>query len=56
MSGNNGSLDDNSGTRIARVILEHAARISSEQDIAALVGMHAALARDLVGGTAQASG
>jgi sigma-B regulation protein RsbU (phosphoserine phosphatase) len=41
---------DDSVTRIARVILEHAARISGEQDISALVGMHAALARDLVGG------
>lgn len=43
-------LDDSSGTRIARVILEHAAKISSEQDISALVGLHAALARDLAGG------
>jgi sigma-B regulation protein RsbU (phosphoserine phosphatase) len=42
--------DTSSDTRIARVILEHAARISGEQDISALVGMHAALARDLVGG------
>jgi len=39
-----------SDTRIARVILEHATRISGEQDISALVGLHAALARDLVGG------
>ena len=44
------SLDDVSGARIARVILQHAAKISKEQDISALVGMHAALARDLVGG------
>lgn len=42
-------FDDTSGTRIARVILEHAARISGEQDISAMVGLHAALARDLVG-------
>jgi sigma-B regulation protein RsbU (phosphoserine phosphatase) len=44
------SLDDASGARIARVILQHAAKISKEQDISALVGMQAALARDLVGG------
>ncbi len=44
------SIDDSSGARIARVILEHAAKISSEQDISALVGLHAALARDLAGG------
>lgn len=50
MGHNNGGWDDSAGTRIARVILEHAARISSEQDISALVGLHAALARDLVGG------
>ena len=50
MTANNGGWDDTSGTRIARVILEHAARISGEQDISALVGLHAALARDLVGG------
>ena len=43
-------FDNSSVTRIARVILEHAARISGEQDISALVGLHAALARDLVGG------
>ena len=43
-------VDNSSGTHIARVILEHAARISREQDISALVGLHAALARDLVGG------
>jgi sigma-B regulation protein RsbU (phosphoserine phosphatase) len=43
-------MDNSSDTRIARVILEHAARISGEQDISALVGLHAALARDLVGG------
>lgn len=43
-------MDDSSGTRIARVILEHAARISGEQDISALIRLHAALARDLVGG------
>jgi sigma-B regulation protein RsbU (phosphoserine phosphatase) len=44
------NFDNSSATRIARVILEHAAQISGEQDISALVGMHAALARDLVGG------
>ncbi len=44
------TVEDSAGTRIARVILEHAARISGEQDISALIGMHAALARDLVGG------
>ena len=46
----NDGVDDSSGTRIARVILKHAARISGEQDISALIGLHAALARDLVGG------
>jgi sigma-B regulation protein RsbU (phosphoserine phosphatase) len=46
----NNTVDDLSGNRIARVILEHAARISKEQDISALIGLHAALARDLVGG------
>ena len=35
---------------ITRVILEHAARISKEQDISALIGLNAALARDLVDG------
>ena len=40
-------MNDN---HIARVILQHAARISQEQDISALVGLHAGLARDLVGG------
>lgn len=44
------SLDNSPETRIARVILEHAARINSEQDISALIGLHASLARDLVGG------
>jgi len=43
-------MDQSPDTRIARVILEHATRISGEQDISALVGLHAALARDLVGG------
>ncbi len=43
-------MDNSSGTHIARVILQHAARISGEQDISALIGLHAALARDLVGG------
>ncbi len=35
---------------ITHVILEHAARISKEQDISALIGLNAALARDLVDG------
>jgi sigma-B regulation protein RsbU (phosphoserine phosphatase) len=39
-----------SGRDITRVILEHAARISKEQDISALIGLNAALARDLVDG------
>jgi sigma-B regulation protein RsbU (phosphoserine phosphatase) len=39
-----------SGRDITRVILEHAARISKEQDISALIGLNAALARDLVEG------
>lgn len=43
-------MNHRSGTHIARVILEHAARISAEQEISALVGLHAAMARDLVGG------
>jgi sigma-B regulation protein RsbU (phosphoserine phosphatase) len=38
------------GRDITRVILEHAARISKEQDISALIGLNAALARDLVDG------
>jgi sigma-B regulation protein RsbU (phosphoserine phosphatase) len=38
------------GRDITRVILEHAARISKEQDISALIGLNAALARDLVEG------
>ena len=38
------------GRNITRVILEHAARISKEQDISALIGLNAALARDLVDG------
>ena len=44
------SDDALAGGRITRVILEHAARISKEQDISALIGLHAALARDLVSG------
>jgi sigma-B regulation protein RsbU (phosphoserine phosphatase) len=38
------------GRDITRVILEHAARISKQQDISALIGLNAALARDLVDG------
>jgi sigma-B regulation protein RsbU (phosphoserine phosphatase) len=38
------------GRDITRVILEHAVRISKEQDISALIGLNAALARDLVDG------
>ena len=50
MNLSHGGWDLSSGAHIARVILEHAVRISGEQDISALVGLHAALARDLVGG------
>ncbi len=50
MNANGEGVDSSASTRIARVILEHAARISGEQDITALVELHAALARDLVEG------